>query len=149
VAQFLDPLIVREISDSIFQTVEPFRYQSDLVKEVITVAPLFFTDFASCPRLGFIYALLGDRAHEPAVVHDWLYLCGKTTRLMADNVLLEAMTVKNLPWYQKYPIYWGVRAGGWVAWNTHRAARDTSPVPPKFPVPERITPVAVPHSDSE
>lgn len=139
-AQFLDPLCVTEIDDKIFAICDhPFRYQSDLVKEVITVAVGFHTDFASVPRLGIIYAMLGDRAHEPAVVHDWLYYMGLTTREMADNVLLEAMGVMNLSGWQKWPIYWGVRIGGWNSWNAHRSAHDGE-IPTKYPVPPSITP---------
>ncbi len=89
---FLDPLIVQEISDSIFQTTQVFRYQSDIAG-LITVPALFFTDFASVPRIGIIYAMLGDCAHEPAVVHDFCYYTGTLTRKMSDDVLLEAMEV--------------------------------------------------------
>jgi hypothetical protein len=128
-AKFLDPLIVEEISDSIFQTTTIFRYQSDLIG-LITVPPLFYTDFASVPRLGIIYALLGDRAHEPAVVHDWLYFSAITTRKISDDVLMEAMQVMNLPWWQRYPIFWGVRIGGWHAWDQHR--KDGHPESGKF-----------------
>jgi hypothetical protein len=138
-AKFLDTLCVTEIDDKIFAIYDhPFRYQSDLVKEVIIVPVGFYTDFASVPRLGIIYAMLGDRAHEPAVVHDWLYYAGITTREMADNILLEAMGVMDLPWWQKLPIYYGVRVGGWVAWNTHRKNHDGEPT--KYPVPPSITP---------
>lgn len=118
---FLDPLCLTEISDSIFEICNhPFRYQSDLVPEVITVPVGFYTDFASVPRIGIIYAMLGDCAHEPAVIHDWLYYSAITDRKTADNVLLEAMTAMNLPAWRRWPIYWGVRAGGWYAWNDHR-----------------------------
>ncbi len=141
--QFLDPLCVTEISDSIFAISDhPFRYQSGLIKELITVPVGFYTDFASVPRLGIVYAILGDRAHEPAVVHDFLYYMGKTTRKMADDILLEAMEVMNLPWWQRWPIYAGVRAGGWVAWNTHRKNHDGEPT--KYPVPDAITPTPPP-----
>lgn len=130
-SKFLDALNVTEISDSIFAIADhPFRYQSDLAKRMFTVPVGFFTDFASVPRLGIIYALLGDRAHEPAVVHDWLYYAAVTTRAMADDVLMEAMATMNLPWYQRYPIWWGVRIGGWAAWDAHRKVGD--PINGKF-----------------
>lgn len=120
-AKFLDVLEVTEISDSVFAIADhPFRYQSDTAIQIITVPMGFYTDFASVPRLGIIYAMLGDRAHEPAVVHDWLYYAAITDRKMADDVLLEAMGVMDLPWWQKWPIFIGVRAGGWKAWNDHR-----------------------------
>jgi hypothetical protein len=122
-SKFLDTLNVIEISDSVFQIADhPFRYQSDLATQIFTVPVGFYTDFASVPRLGIVYALLGDRAHEPAVIHDWLYYCAITTRKMADDILMEAMEVINLPWYQRYPILLGVRIGGWAAWNEHRKA---------------------------
>lgn len=121
-SQFLDALNVTEISDSVFQIIDhPFRYQSDIAGP-ITVPVGFYTDFASVPRLGIVYAMLGDRAHEPAVVHDWLYYSALTDRHMADNILMEAMVVLGLPFWQRYPIWWGVRIGGWVAWNEHRKA---------------------------
>lgn len=123
--RFLDPLCLTEISDSIFEICDhPFRYQSDLVKDVI-VAPIgFYTDFASVPRIGIVYAMLGDTAHEPAVIHDWLYYSALTDRATADKVLLEAMGVIGLPWWRRWPIYAGVRVGGWYAWNDHRKKGD-------------------------
>lgn len=122
-SRFIDPLNTTEISDSVFAIADhPFRYQSDLAGVIFTVPVGFFTDFASVPRLGVVYALLGDRAHEPAVIHDWIYYSAVTTREVADDVLMEAMETLNLPWWQRYPIWWGVRMGGWVAWNAHRKA---------------------------
>lgn len=119
-SQFLDALNVTEVSDSVFAICDhPFRYQSDLAG-LLTVPVGFYTDFASVPRLGLIYAMLGDRAHEPAVIHDWLYYSAVTTREISDRVLMEAMVVMDLPFWQRYPIYWGVRVGGWHAWNDHR-----------------------------
>lgn len=122
-SQFLDPLTVTEISDSVFAIADhPFRYESDIAKQTLIVPIGFYTDFASVPRLGIVYSLLGDRAHEPAVIHDWLYYSALISRDMADNVLFEAMGVLGLPWWQKWPIYMGVRIGGWKAWNDHRKA---------------------------
>jgi len=130
-SKFIDSLVTQEIDDSIFEIVNhPFRYQSDLAGRIFTVPVGFFTDFASVPRLGIVYAMLGDRAHQPAVVHDWLYYAAITTRALADDVLMEAMVLLGLPWFQRYPIWWGVRAGGWVAWNKHR--KDGHPQAGKF-----------------
>jgi hypothetical protein len=136
-SQFLDPLNVTEISDSVFAICDhPFRYQSNLAG-LLTVPVGFYTDFASVPRLGIVYAMLGDRAHEPAVVHDWLYYAAITTREMADNVLMEAMNVMGLPFWQRYPILWGVRIGGWHAWNQHR--KDGHPETGKFSTTPNIS----------
>ncbi len=128
---FLDPLNTTEISDSIFEVADhAFRYKSDVAKRLFTVAVGFFTDFASVPRIGIVYAMLGDTAHEPAVVHDWLYYGAFVPRDVADKVFLEAMGIVGLPWWRRWPIYAGVRAGGWYAWNQHRKAGD--PINGKF-----------------
>lgn len=123
-SKFLTTLTVTEISDSVFQVaVIPFKYESDLLPGVVEVPVGFYTDFASVPRwMPIMYNLLGDCAHEPAVIHDWLYYLGATTRKMADDILLEAMKAWDMPSWRYYPIYWGVRAGGFVAWNDHRKA---------------------------
>lgn len=129
--KFLDSLCVTEISDSIFEICDhAFRYQSDVAGKTFTAPVGFFTDFASVPRIGIIYAMLGDTAHEPAVIHDWLYYGAFVPRDVADNVLFEAMGVIGLPFWRRYPIYWGVRIGGWYAWNQHR--KDANPQAGKF-----------------
>lgn len=131
-AEFKSNLTITEISESIFAVFDhPFVYQSDLIPEMITVPIGFYTDFASVPRfMPLAYACLGDTAHEPAVVHDWLYYAAITTREMADNIFLEAMKLKGMSAWRYEPIYWGVRAGGWAAWNKHR--KDGHPQVGKF-----------------
>lgn len=122
--QFLDPLYIKEISDSVFQVCDhDFRYLSDVAAQIITVPVGFYTDFASVPRfVPLMYALLGDTAHEPAVIHDWLYYSALVPRDIADRVLLEAMKYIGIPYWRSFLIYAGVRVGGWKAWNEHRKA---------------------------
>lgn len=127
-AQFLDSLVVEEISDKIWRIIDhDFRYQSDLGNATKTNPPWvirvpigFETDFASIPRVPLIYDTLGDTAHKGATIHDFLYFSAICTRKMADDVLLEAMGVLGMPWWRRWPIYLGVRIGGWLAWNAHR-----------------------------
>jgi len=124
-AKFLTPLTVTEVSDSVFAVAgQPFRYQSDLLPPpgAIEVPVGFYTDFASVPRfMPLAYACVGDTAHEPAVVHDWLYYSALTDRKTSDAIFLEAMKLKGMSAWRYWPIYWGVRTGGWKAWNDHRA----------------------------
>lgn len=88
---------------------------------LITVPIGFYTDFESMFRwIPSLYALLGDIAHQPSVVHDWLYYSAITTRKMADDVYFEAMELIGIPAYKRYPIWWGLRVGGWRAWHEHR-----------------------------
>ncbi len=124
-SKFLDTLCTNEISDSIFEVaITPFRYESNIAGRLFTVPVGFFTDFASVPRLGMVYALLGNYAHQPAVIHDWLYYSAIVSRKMADAVLFEAMGVINLSWWRRDLIFSGVRIGGWHAWNEHRKVGD-------------------------
>lgn len=131
-AKFLDKLALIEISDSVFRVAyHDFRFQSDLNTAVPTNPPWiirvpigFKTDFASVPRVPFVYLALGDTAHQAATIHDFLYFSAICTRKMADDVLLEAMGVLGMPWWRRWTIYAGVRVGGWAAWNAHRKAGD-------------------------
>jgi Protein of unknown function (DUF1353) len=131
-SKFIDSLCLTEISDSVFEVAyHTFRYQSDLGGRTFTVPIGFYTDFASVPRfMPFVYACLGDTAHEPAVIHDWLYYSALTDRPTADAIFLEAMKAWGMSPWRYNPIYWGVRMGGWSAWNQHR--KDGHPEAGKF-----------------
>jgi hypothetical protein len=89
-----------------------FSYQSDVAGITITVPQGFVTDFASVPRIPFVYDSLGDIAQRPAVIHDFLYSHQLIDRDIADKVLLEAMELTEIPWMKRHLIYLGVRAGG-------------------------------------
>jgi hypothetical protein len=89
-----------------------FAYQSNVAGMTITVPQGFISDFASVPRIPFVYDSLGDIAQRPAVVHDYLYSLGILPRDMADKVLLEAMELTEIPWSKRKLIYLGVRIGG-------------------------------------
>jgi len=91
---------------------DSFAYSSDVAELDIVVPKGFITDFASVPRLPFIYSSLGNIAHMPAVLHDYLYSTGLVSRKVADQVLLEAMEVSGISWGKRKLIYAGVRVGG-------------------------------------
>lgn len=124
-SRFLDPLNVTEVDDVFFKIIDhPFRYQSDL-GGLIAVPQGFRTDFASVPRLALIFSVLGDIAHQASVIHDWLYYAGLYMRRESDLILLEAMKETGIATWRRYPIYWGVRMGGWKPWNDHRKANHS------------------------
>ena len=99
-------------------TLSPLRYESDLLRSIITVPAGFSTDLASTPRLPVAYLLAGDTAHEAAVVHDWLYQVRISTRAQADAVLDEAMAVTGEPAWRRWLMWAAVRAAGGWAWYT-------------------------------
>ena len=88
----------------------PLEYVSTLAN--VTVPKGFITDFASVPRLPFVYDVLANMAQRAAVVHDYLYSMGIVPRAIADKVLLEAMKISGVSWAKRNAIYLGVRIGG-------------------------------------
>jgi len=79
---------------------------------LIVVPAGFETDFASVPRLPFMYLLFGDTAHASAVVHD--YLCrvqvpaGQIAWRTAAEVFREAMKHEGVPAWRRWLMYQAV-----------------------------------------
>ena len=98
--RFLTELNVKRLPDKNgrkqWQLLSPFIYESANVG-IIIVPTGFVTDFASIPRLPFVYWIFGGAGDEEAVLHDFLYQnphttgCGVTVdRSLADKVLRGA-----------------------------------------------------------
>lgn len=115
--QFLNELQVAELDDENWQLLTPFC--GDAGGHIITVPAGFKTDFASVPRIGAIYAVLGNRAHRAAVLHDWLYSVGgsETDREYADLVLRYGCEADGMDQLQAFNMWLGVRAGGRSHWT--------------------------------
>ena len=96
-------------------------------KPQIVVPEGFETDLASVPRVPIIFSLWGAKAHREAVIHDYLYRIDANPdvkRAVADRVFLEAMGVRQKPKRVKYPMYLGVRIGGWATWHKRLVADE-------------------------
>ena len=118
---FLSPLSWHQVGVQHYVLDASLRYYSRILGRVIEVKAGFNTDAESCPRwLPIINSLFGNIADQPAVVHDWLYFTSEVSRKKADQVLLEAMCVVGIPAWRRQGVYWGLRIGGWAAWNAHR-----------------------------
>lgn len=115
-SRFLTPLDVELVDDSdgggTWVLRSPLAYESSIAGRVICAPEGFRTDFASVPRIPVVYWLTGDVAHAAAVIHDYLYSTGGVSRELADDVLLEAMSVTGVPVWRRYAMYWAVRAFG-------------------------------------
>lgn len=106
---------------------KPFTYDiGKLGGETIEVPAKFTTDFASVPRIFWNILPPWGKYGKAAVLHDWLYHKQTYTRARTDKIFLEAMKVLGVPWHRRSTIYWGVRVGGWVAWNQHKKKRTSS-----------------------
>jgi hypothetical protein len=107
-------------------------YASVVAKTVYRVPKGFNTDFASVPRLPFVYLMTGNTAHAPAVVHDFLYRKGAADRVTADAVFREAMEATGVPAWRRNLMWLGVRVGG----RKHHVSTTSNPAnvaPPSAP----------------
>ena len=83
----------------------------------ITIPAGFITDLASIPRILRNVLDVDGRSRCPAILHDFLYSCQRTTRSFADEQLrLALIAYGDTPAAAR--LYWlGVRIGGWVPWE--------------------------------
>jgi len=118
-SKFLNALVVEQVDDDDWRLVRPLVYYSASLDRVIAVPDGFVTDFASVPRLPFIYWYTGGKAEAPAVIHDWLYRSGTqdVTREQADAVLAEAMESQGFWKFRSWMMWAGVRLGGHWAYQ--------------------------------
>jgi len=93
-----------------------FFFHSDKFDLDIKVPKGFIHDFASVPRIPFIYSLFGGYAKQSAIIHDWLYHKKPVSRKTADKIFLEAMIAENTPPGKRQMMYQAVRMGGGSHW---------------------------------
>lgn len=120
-SSFTEPLQVEQVSGDIWKTLRKISYYTNDKNTLYTIPSGFHTDFASIPRI--LWTIVGHPAGkyaQAAVLHDYLYKIGALDRKQADLLFLEAMEVLKVRYSQRYALYWGVRIGGWAAWNSHR-----------------------------
>lgn len=113
---------------------EPLIYRSDNIGLIVVDAG-FTTNFASVPRVPFMFLLFGGVGDEAATLHDWLYRKEHTAstgsnitidRATADKVLrgviIECLTRNGemSKWRAKlkaWSMWAGVRLGGASHWG--------------------------------
>lgn len=116
---FTKPLVVTPFSDGkTWRLTKNFSYAigSEDSGKTVDVPKGFSTDFASVPCLFWIFLPKWGKYGNAAVIHDYLYYDQSTSRTEADNIFLQAMIVLDVPVWQRYCLFTGVRVGGWWAW---------------------------------
>jgi len=106
--------------DEIWVVTRPLIYNSELLGRQVTVQHGFETDLSSVPRIPFVFWFWGGRAHREGVLHDYLYRGDSYPEVsfsVANSVFLEAMKSRGKPWNVRYPMYWGVTAGGYFSYH--------------------------------
>jgi hypothetical protein len=119
-AKFLTELDARLLDDDEVWVLDaPLVYQSDLVGRV-EVPKGFQTDLASVPRVPIVFWFYGGRAHREGVVHDYLYRIDSNPgvdKSIADKVFFEAMECRGKGIFVRWPMYWGVKFGGFGSYH--------------------------------
>ena len=97
-------------------------YFTQVVQEQLLLVPKGIkTDLGSIPLfLQNIFPKDG-KAMFAYILHDYLYQVGIFERLESDEILEEAMASLGVAWWRRKAVKLGLRVGGWVAWNEHRA----------------------------
>lgn len=95
----------------------------------VTVPRGFESDGCSLPR--FFWRVIGHpfsmQYLKEAILHDWLYRHQPCNRLLADGIFRSVLVGRVGP-IRRWAIYWGLRLGGWVAWNRNRKRLAELPV---------------------
>jgi hypothetical protein len=133
-SEFLSELVIELCPgcDGIWSLKYPLGYYSALLKSEVWVPPTFpavkfYTDLASVPRVPLVYEWWGNTVHREAVIHDFLFCKNSipvVTFMQANRVMLEAMKAREKPVYIRYPIFWGVVAGGYPAFHRRNVEDD-------------------------
>lgn len=141
-SQFTKALVVTPLADGRTWVLrEPFSYDvgSEGSGDTIFVPARFMTDFASVPRLFWVFFPQWGKYGNAAVIHDWGYWSKERSRAETDRILLEGMEVLGVNPVTRYVLYLGVRWFGWFAWWSagRRKARNETKI--AFRVPEKAT----------
>lgn len=91
--------------------------------------PGFKSDFASIPRLFWIFLPPTGPYNQPGIIHDFLYSSyadgisedgepeGSCSRAFADVIFREAMRAKGVSWWKRWTMYFALRAFGKFGWR--------------------------------
>lgn len=105
-------LVTKELADGVTaKLTADFVFFCDPFIDVKVPAG-FKTDFASIPRILWRVLPPWDKHKRAAVIHDFLYQTGATSRWMADSLFYEAMKTLNVPVWKRVVMWLGVRVGG-------------------------------------
>lgn len=117
---FLSPLDVEKLDSGRWRVLRDLRatLSDGAQSRSFCVREGYETDFASVPRLPFVFWIMGDTVHRAAVLHDFLYSSGKDTagagvsRQEADAIFLAAMKADGVPAWRRGLMWAGVRLFG-------------------------------------
>lgn len=101
----------------------PAKGEDERAFKPVIVPAGFVTDFASVPRIFWQFLPRDGKYTYPAIVHDYLYWLQDRPRETADAVFRIGMKEFGLDTVTINAVYWGVRAGGSLAWGKNAKAK--------------------------
>jgi hypothetical protein len=114
---FSGPLDLRAHKPGEWVVISPIHYKSrDRI--VYGIPKGFITDLASIPVILRPLFNQNDASRKAAVLHDSRYCVKRGLRKDADDLFLEALERSGVGFLRRWALYAGVRAGGWVYWNS-------------------------------
>lgn len=114
----VEELHLRGSSVQLFELSDTLSYCSDILKGTYHVESGFVTDFGSIPR--FFWRVLNPDDPIicwPSVIHDCMCVKRNVPRLVADQVLREAMAVQGAGRFIRNAVYFGLRLYNFFKWK--------------------------------
>lgn len=118
---FLSPLRAEKLDDNRWRLLEPLRFQSMRFAGVLVAPAGFVTDFASTPRIVWMWWPKDGPWSPAAVLHDAGYhhalqtADGRRVHLIkrfADDLFDEGLRAKGVGWWTRVPMVAAVRGFG-------------------------------------
>lgn len=121
-------LHVFRFADEMYAITKPIAWTPGKGEEEASFKPVnvpkgFVTDFASVPRIFWQFLPRDGKYTYPAIIHDYLYWVQDRPRESADEIFRISMKEFSLDPIVINAVYWGVRAGGGIAWKNNAAAK--------------------------
>ena len=95
------------------------KYSYKINNRIIEVPANFITDLASIPKILWnIFEPAGENYTRAALVHDYLYskncIYTDISRKEADQIFLEIMKERGVPFWKRHLMHKAVRMFGWI-----------------------------------
>lgn len=115
---FITPMIAEKLGRHRWRLAEMLVFEHDGYR--IEVPEGFVTDFASVPRIPFVFTLFGNRGHAAAVIHDWLYQQHPVgiSKVDADELFRIALIEEGVKPWRARSMWLAVATFGQTHWDS-------------------------------
>ena len=120
-SSFTEYLYVKKISSRKWEVTRAFDYHvgKEGSGEVVSIPKGFITDFASSPRITWIFFPPDGKYTQAAVLHDYLIKTKQYSRTKTNKIFLEAMEVLGVPLWKRLMMYWSCQVWTYIFWDKY------------------------------